>query len=661
MAERTLFLVARYLPVGNGHGEFWDNNGGSNYRIGFRRAAPSPLPSPARQAFTTAYQTAYDLPPFATANQSLTDLLTSANASKGLPGLNAPTPLAAQHSQQRTFSAPSSLKYTPVTGALPAVVSRVAATSESIPETHRAAEKAVLFAVRGERADGEGTDSEVEKTPIERDVDALRAAAPLVRRHSAPHPRRDTPHFPLPPPIAIPKAASQSQPHSPGSPKGPAGAYIARRLSLSNYVAPCVVHPVVGMATPPTTPPKEGQSLPEEGGKKSDSESDTTPTLPPMIPQMLIGGQPATSIETLTIIHASTSVTVTSPTSDNNSVSSSDSTSSAPTLDDPPPSLPLSSPPLVRTNSLDDDEDEKAPFSPTGRKAPEFRMGSLEGQFGLRQLTQLASPPVSRQGSEDGSGQSSPAGGSSGTNSPKQRAEGSPPPRRGSPSRLELPDLSIAFARDVERVRSSPPPQPPSPTQVMFMGGETDSPVQMPIANGPGGKVDTSDSSYAAFVRQWCFAQSAPPTPGVINAGAAASPAPTPSPPIGTPTVSSLGGGVLSGLGLGVGVPASGIVGVSGGLIGSVSANGVVGPRRQLAWPAEHQVGIGSNTGLGSGYGFPGFGLGFATGRHGAQTPAVVLAEGMVGGKHLSPSLVWGAGAAGAGGDGNGVTAGVQA
>ncbi|OBZ68387.1 hypothetical protein A0H81_11507 [Grifola frondosa] len=33
------------------------------------------------------------------------------------------------------------------------------------------------------------------------------------------------------------------------------------------------------------------------------------------------------------------------------------------------------------------------------------------------------------------------------------------------------------------------------------------------FVNGSGGRVDTNDSSYAAFVRQWCFAQSTPPPP----------------------------------------------------------------------------------------------------------------------------------------------------
>lgn len=43
LAERTLFIVARYIcPAG----EFWDNNDSANYRVGFRRASSSPLPTP---------------------------------------------------------------------------------------------------------------------------------------------------------------------------------------------------------------------------------------------------------------------------------------------------------------------------------------------------------------------------------------------------------------------------------------------------------------------------------------------------------------------------------------------------------------------------------------------------------------------------------------
>ncbi|KIP02125.1 carbohydrate-binding module family 21 protein, partial [Phlebiopsis gigantea 11061_1 CR5-6] len=39
LSERTLFLVARFAACHGALGEFWDNNRGANYRVGFRRAA----------------------------------------------------------------------------------------------------------------------------------------------------------------------------------------------------------------------------------------------------------------------------------------------------------------------------------------------------------------------------------------------------------------------------------------------------------------------------------------------------------------------------------------------------------------------------------------------------------------------------------------------
>ena len=179
-------------------------------------------------------------------------------------------------------------------------------------------------------------------------------------------------------------------------------------------------------------------------------------------------------------------------------------------------------------------------------------------------LTQLASPPVSRQGSREGSadnsGAASPVAGS-GRNSPKPEASDSLP-----------------------------------------------GPVSLPQASSNGAKVGTDDSSYAAFVKQWCFAQSTPPAGGLVSPSllsVAASPVPTP--PAAT-SMSSVGMGFM-------GLSSFGSIG-----------NGV-GPRRQQAWPAEHQVGAGTSMGLGSGYGFPGFAYGSRPSSHDGPGMSVVGGE----------------------------------
>lgn len=254
------------------------------------------------------------------------------------------------------------------------------------------------------------------------------------------------------------------------------------------------------------------------------------------------------------------------------------------------PGMSRTAPDMIsRTPSLDTDE-EKTPFSPTSRKAPEFRIGSLDMQMGLG-LQQLASPPVSR----DGSGASSPARRAS---PPTHDSPTHGPSDEDSPSHLHLSDLSLSDSPNSHNTTSN---------------------------GGSEGRVDTSDSSYAAFVRQWCFAQSAPPTPGVITASASpsASPAPVPSP---GPAFGGLGVHMNGSMSSGLGMNGVGMNGMNGGGMN-------VGPRRQAAWPAEHQVGLGSGMGLGGGYGFPGFGLA-GQGRRGSA-----MTEGLVGGEHLSSAL----------------------
>ena len=180
LAERTVFLVVRYSP-GTG-GEWWDNNDGANYRVGFRRATASPLPSPA---------------------------------------------LGVAHSQQRTFSAPSTLRSTPATGAV---------GSPYAPPTRQLAP----------------------------------APPQLTRSISSP--------FPI---LAPPSAEHQAQDRERMSEKGlgsPTAAYLARKLSLSNYVAPAATPATPSMVTPPTTPPGtvrvRSASLPTDAGMNADEAKD---------------------------------------------------------------------------------------------------------------------------------------------------------------------------------------------------------------------------------------------------------------------------------------------------------------------------------------------------------------------------------------------------
>jgi hypothetical protein len=214
-----------------------------------------------------------------------------------------------------------------------------------------------------------------------------------------------------------------------------------------------------------------------------------------------------------------------------------------------------------------------SPFSPshTEDASRPWAINSLETA-----LKQLASPPVSRQGSREGSVDNS------GFSSPIVRSG-----------------------------RNSPRPDSSSSNLTA---------VQLP-AHSPGGtKVDTSDSSYAAFVKQWCFAQSTPPSgpgssPSAVSS-AGISPVPTPPP---TSSMSGVGMGFMS----------------HGGSFGGQSMAGFghghgVAARRQQAWPAEHQVGVGSNMGLGAGYGFPGA---FSYGQRGSGHPHDGPGVGVVGGE----------------------------
>lgn len=215
---------------------------------------------------------------------------------------------------------------------------------------------------------------------------------------------------------------------------------------------------------------------------------------------------------------------------------------------------------------------DTAPFSPMNRsdKRP-FTMSSLGAQLAL---TQLASPPVSRQSSAENSRENSgtPSPTASGRNSPR---------RASSPQPINIPESST----------------PLSPSA-----------VTLPSTSPGGSKVDTSDSSYAAFVRQWCFAQSTPPT-GTSPSGPSmnASPAvtPIPSPPSsGSFTPNPVGVGMM-------GMASYGSFGTG------------VTPRRQQAWPVDHQAG----------YHLPGFNFAGPAAQYGGLPGPQ---EGIVGGEFFN-------------------------
>jgi hypothetical protein len=525
-------------------GEFWDNNDSRNYRIGFRKSAASPLSTPRIQPVSTVANTLF---------------------TNGSSGGSSPV-----NCQQRTFSAPSSLKCTPVTGAAAPVVSRV-----SVGGSESSAKRGVAFTATGKPEESE---SEVEKTPIEKDVETGQKSTssspvpiPLIRRHSSPlhqspasSPVSRAPYFPSPPPSFFNTAPSALK--SPTTQR-----YISRRLSLSNYVAPSA-SPVdekkdkepksgdeAALATPPSTPPRDTRlkDLPEP----AKEPGEVSPQL--LSPLVMIGGMPASDVSP-PLQPSSSSPRVNNP--------------SAPRV---------TSPPTIRTSNLtkvgadaDDVTGSALPFSPTSRA--KFSVNGFGSQFGS--LSHLASPPVSRQGSES----STPS--SSGKNSPNRKNSPPPSKRKESPVGLELPTLESSFAAEVRRLSPQPTSSPESESQVTTPRPMSPGPVQIP---GQSNKVDTADSSYAAFVRQWCFAQSGPPTPGVHSGSSdGSSPPASSSPPhVALPSSSPLMSSSLHGAhGHGFGA-------------GYSSASAHVGPKRQQAWPGDY-------VGGGNGYGFPGFGFG---------------------------------------------------
>jgi len=216
----------RYSP-GNG-GEWWDNNSGQNYKIGFRRA-------PASHSLNF--------------NSMGFGAIGSGSFGQAI-------------AQQRTFSAPGTLRSTPITGE-----PRRAADAESLLRS-----KAMMY------------------------------APPMARSSSSPFPP-SSPSFD--PPASAPATMDKDK----GSPTSPVQGLVARKLSLSNYVAPGTA----SMVTPPMTPPESGRmrsaSLPADAGmhadvpepsqgeEKEEHEGEAQEQTPLPKPSFaIIGGQPATTV-----------------------------------------------------------------------------------------------------------------------------------------------------------------------------------------------------------------------------------------------------------------------------------------------------------------------------------------------------------------------------
>jgi len=225
LADRTLFIVARYSP-GTG-GEWWDNNSGSNYRVGFRRAPSS---------YSSSHST----------NLAGMGLGMGMGISTGLGA----TP--AGQSQQRTFSAPSTLRVTPPTGALAKEDSNSA--------------RAVALAAAQAQAESQADKS---KSRV--------YAPPLQRSASSPFPPASSSFSSSN--GSIYGGSPSPDDRSSSLPTSPAQAFISKRLSLSNYVAPGSTGANVNMVTPPMTPPNGGRtrsaSLPTGAGMNADMPAES--------------------------------------------------------------------------------------------------------------------------------------------------------------------------------------------------------------------------------------------------------------------------------------------------------------------------------------------------------------------------------------------------
>ncbi len=505
LADRTLYLVVRYNP-GSG-GEYWDNNDGANYRVGFKRVAASPLPSPA---------------------------------------------ISGAHSQQRTFSAPMTMKTTPTTGAISAPYA---------PPTRQLAP----------------------------------APPQLTRSLSSP--------FPPVNPTFAEREQDQRELVTRRSLASPTAAYLSKKLSLSNYVAPTASS---SMVTPPASPPDtiriRSSSLPTEAGHNADDSKeqshnakggkDATPSRPALISRItMVQGHPATTLD---------------PSTD---LSSSWNRPPSPSAGSPPALSPLSIP--------------GPSSSALANQARSF--GSMSYGFGFDggstlgySRPQLLSPPRSKESSPASSGKSSPrregsperlgksalglevftdsppSGSASGTGSVRVEpvSDDSSSSSSDSGSDDDGADLPVAdpqASRSHTRSRSPSPPSyassssPFSPSSSSSPGSSAGSGagsvsvasltnavrelgLNIPphAAANANARVDTSDPSYAALLKQWCFVQSSPDPAGAgatpaATATAAVTP-PTPVPAVvgsgeTTPTPGSVGKALGFGQHAGYGFP----------------------------------------------------------------------------------------------------------
>ncbi|KZT02051.1 carbohydrate-binding module family 21 protein [Laetiporus sulphureus 93-53] len=244
LCDRTLYLVARYSP-GCG-GEFWDNNGGKNFRVGFRRVASLPAHS-----------------------HNLAGMGLGMGMGMGLSS-------AEQRAQQRTFSAPSTMRPTPTTAAI-----RDRESSDGARERALAAAAAEV---------------EAEKARAQPYTSSYAYGAPpsqLVRSMSSPHQR---------------SSLSEDKERPSSVPTSPTQAYIKKKLSLSNYVAPCVEiareTTPIGRARSASLPSGAGMSADSTPSNRSEEslclkneEGSPGPQRPLMVLKTtMIGGHPATML-----------------------------------------------------------------------------------------------------------------------------------------------------------------------------------------------------------------------------------------------------------------------------------------------------------------------------------------------------------------------------
>lgn len=494
LSDRTLFLVTRFSsPVG----EWWDNNNGQNYRVGFRRAVVSPLVSPLNTPSGTPTASAMSSPFMSTVSLSNSaHFLTSMNATAGSPsGL----------AQQRTFSAPSALRYTPMTGALAGVP--VISAQNGLALGGRSGTPPLCRSMSSPYPGGSPT----------------RQPSPLIATSGSP-----TRSYSAPSPLANQKALptgkdAQGRPHTlpkvhmPNSPPSPSAtqtsSYIKRRLSLSNYVAPgsgpsptAVVKPAVSAPAPsPSPPPSGSEGLVTPPNTPPSTVRARSSSLPSEFE-----GVPNLVEEQSTVAHGSGDVAVEKPSPTVTIIGG----MSAASVD---PDLPSGS---------------ESPFSPTRTTMPFVNFEGLGlsgiGGYGTGLGGGLMSPPRSRDTSEDGG---SGEGGRSSPNLPILDFK--------APGALKVVPSYVSSA---PQDSSSPAGSTPSLTSTPSAAGSAGSAVlRSPVVatlstlgyGGPdSGRVGTNDSSYAAFVRQWCFAQSTPPTPGVEHSpDASDDPTPKGSPP----------------------------------------------------------------------------------------------------------------------------------